>query len=70
MKICNTHAAHSTGTCALSTGNKTANQAEPASVFATYWHKLSNADKEVYKRKATARLNSSSSAQGLPASSD
>ncbi|KAG1890998.1 hypothetical protein F4604DRAFT_1913810 [Suillus subluteus] len=37
---------------------------ELANVFATYWNGLSNADKEVYKRKAAAQLILSGQTQG------
>ncbi|KAG1796664.1 uncharacterized protein HD556DRAFT_1306860 [Suillus plorans] len=54
--------------CALD-WQQNGNQTEPACVFAAYWNKLSNADKEAYKRKAAAAcLNSSSSAQSVPGS--
>ncbi|KAG1803404.1 uncharacterized protein BJ212DRAFT_1395978, partial [Suillus subaureus] len=38
-------------------------QKEPASVFATYWNRLSTADKELYKRKAAVRLSATGLAQ-------
>ncbi|KAG2114018.1 hypothetical protein BD769DRAFT_1673575 [Suillus cothurnatus] len=50
--------------CALD-WQQNSNQTEPACVFAAYWNKLSNADKEVCKRKAaTARFNSSQWTRG------
>ncbi|KAG1818205.1 uncharacterized protein BJ212DRAFT_1299023 [Suillus subaureus] len=38
-------------------------QKEPASVFATYWNRLSTADKELYKRKAAVQLSAPGLAQ-------